>query len=262
MTLLDAVNAGDVGAAKAAIAAGALAEGRDSAGGRRCCWPPVPIQAEIARLLIKAGADVNAKDNIRDTPFLYAGAEGRNEILKAILADRPRRDLDGHQPLWRCRSDSGRPSRASETVRILLATEIDIDHVNNLGWTALLEAVILGDGGLIYRRSSDCWSMPALRAYPTGMAQRRSSTLAAWVSASRRTYAAGPRRVRSSALRRLSGLATTSAGFDFAQSSAQQAPISLRVAHEFSPPRFPPSCLPWDYACSRPRRRRPSQKAC
>ena len=24
---------------------------------------------------------------------------------------------------------------------------MDIDHVNDLGWTALLEAVILGDGG-------------------------------------------------------------------------------------------------------------------
>jgi ankyrin repeat protein len=34
-----------------------------------------------------------------------------------------------------------------ETVRTLLATAIDVDHVNDLGWTALLEAVILGDGG-------------------------------------------------------------------------------------------------------------------
>ena len=32
-------------------------------------------------------------------------------------------------------------------VRALLETDIDVDHVNNLGWTALLEAVILGDGG-------------------------------------------------------------------------------------------------------------------
>jgi ankyrin repeat protein len=29
----------------------------------------------------------------------------------------------------------------------LLETDIDIDHVNRLGWTALLEAVILGEGG-------------------------------------------------------------------------------------------------------------------
>jgi ankyrin repeat protein len=32
-------------------------------------------------------------------------------------------------------------------VRLLLGTAIDVNHVNNLGWTALLEAVILGDGG-------------------------------------------------------------------------------------------------------------------
>ena len=35
-----------------------------------------------------------------------------------------------------------------ETVRLLLArSKIDVDHVNNLGWTALLEAVFLGNGG-------------------------------------------------------------------------------------------------------------------
>ena len=34
-----------------------------------------------------------------------------------------------------------------DLVRALLETEIDVNHVNNLGWTALLEAVILGDGG-------------------------------------------------------------------------------------------------------------------
>ena len=34
-----------------------------------------------------------------------------------------------------------------EAVKVLLATAIDKDHVNRLGWTALLEAVILGDGG-------------------------------------------------------------------------------------------------------------------
>ena len=33
-----------------------------------------------------------------------------------------------------------------ETVRELLKTAIDVNHVNNLGWTALLEVAILGDG--------------------------------------------------------------------------------------------------------------------
>ncbi len=37
-------------------------------------------------------------------------------------------------------------------VRALLGTEIPIDHVNRLGWTALLEAVILGDGGRAHQQ--------------------------------------------------------------------------------------------------------------
>ncbi len=37
-----------------------------------------------------------------------------------------------------------------ETVRILLGTAIDKDHVNKLGWTALLEAIILGDGSPVH----------------------------------------------------------------------------------------------------------------
>ena len=34
-----------------------------------------------------------------------------------------------------------------EIVRELLKTDIRVNHVNRIGWTALLEAVILGDGG-------------------------------------------------------------------------------------------------------------------
>jgi ankyrin repeat protein len=37
-----------------------------------------------------------------------------------------------------------------EAVKLLLGTPIDKDHVNNLGWTALMEAVILGDGGAVH----------------------------------------------------------------------------------------------------------------
>ncbi len=34
-----------------------------------------------------------------------------------------------------------------EIVRALIAAKAPLDHVNNLGWTALLEAVVLGNGG-------------------------------------------------------------------------------------------------------------------
>jgi ankyrin repeat protein len=88
---------------------------------------------------------VNAKDGIEDSAYLYAGAEGRVEILKLTLAagaDLKATNRYGGTALIPA-ADRGHV----EVVRRLLATEIAVDHVNDLGWTALLEAVILGDGG-------------------------------------------------------------------------------------------------------------------
>jgi ankyrin repeat protein len=103
-----------------------------------------------AQALIAAGADVNAKDAIQDTPYLYAAAEGRLEILRLILAtgkanlkDTNRYGGTGLIPA----AHHGHP----ETVRELLKTGIAIDHINNLGWTALLETILLSDGGPVHQ---------------------------------------------------------------------------------------------------------------
>jgi ankyrin repeat protein len=32
-------------------------------------------------------------------------------------------------------------------VKVLIAAGAPLDHVNNLGWTALIESIVLGDGG-------------------------------------------------------------------------------------------------------------------
>jgi len=34
-----------------------------------------------------------------------------------------------------------------EVVRTLIAAKAPLDHVNNLGWTAVIESIVLGDGG-------------------------------------------------------------------------------------------------------------------
>jgi ankyrin repeat protein len=88
---------------------------------------------------------VNARDAIEDSPFLYAGAEGRDEILKMTLGAGA--DLGSTNRYGGTALIPAAHHGHLDTVKILLATPIDKDHVNKLGWTALLEAVILGDGG-------------------------------------------------------------------------------------------------------------------
>ena len=53
---------------------------------------------------------------------------------------------------------------------------IDVDHVNDLGWTALLEAVILGDGSPVTSGSCASCSTPGpTRPWPTRGASRHST---------------------------------------------------------------------------------------
>lgn len=147
--LLDAVRKGDAAEVARLLKAGVSVDHRDEAKRTPLLVATHADNVDIARLLIAAGADVNAKDNIRDTPFLFAGAQGRNEILKLILATGKANLADtnryGGTALIPA-AHHGHP----ETVKILLRTRIDKDHVNNLGWTALLEAVVLGNGGRVH----------------------------------------------------------------------------------------------------------------
>ena len=98
-----------------------------------------------ADVLIKAGSNVNAQASNMDTPWLLAGALGRTEMLRLMIPRNPdftvRNRFGGNALIPAC-------ERAHvETVELLLTTKIDVNHVNNLGWTCLLEIVILGDGG-------------------------------------------------------------------------------------------------------------------
>lgn len=148
--LLEAAHTGRLDVVRTLIADGTAVDIRDRSGRTPLLLATRGDHVEVAKALIDAGADVNAKDDIQDTPFLYAGAEGRDAILQAILAtgkaDLADTNRYGGTALIPA-AHHGHPT----TVHILLGTGIDIDHVNKLGWTALLEAVILGDGGPIYQ---------------------------------------------------------------------------------------------------------------
>ncbi len=102
-------------------------------------------QVEMATLLVGKGADVNLQDNIQDSPFLYAGASGQTELVKLFLANGARFDIfnryNGTALIPACERGH------IETVRVLVNTKgYPVNHVNRLGWTALMEAIVLGDG--------------------------------------------------------------------------------------------------------------------
>lgn len=150
--LIHVAEAGDVAAVKRYLAEGASVNARDARGRTPLLAATHANRVETARVLLDAGADVNLQDDIHDSAFLYAGAEGRLEILRLML----RPDAKS-KPDFSVRNRYGGNALIPachhghvDTVRELLKTKIDVNHVNNLGWTALLEAVILGDGGARY----------------------------------------------------------------------------------------------------------------
>ena len=102
---------------------------------------------EAARGLIDRGADVNAKDASQESAYLIATSEIGDDprLLQLTLSS-------GADVNAKDRFNGTGLIRAAErgyvrVVRRLLETDIDVDHVNRLGWTALLEAIILGEGG-------------------------------------------------------------------------------------------------------------------
>ena len=105
----------------------------------------------VVKLLIEAGANIHIQDNMKDNPFLYAGAEGLLEILRLTIAAGADTKLvnryGGSALIPACHH--GFPDCVLE---LLTTTDIDIDHANNFGWTALIEAVILSDGGPVHQR--------------------------------------------------------------------------------------------------------------
>ncbi len=144
-SLLEAAERGDLPAIERSIAAGAPIDATDAAKQTPLLLAVRNDQLAAALRLIDAGASINAQAANQDTPWLLAGALGRTAMLRHMLPKGPdfgiRNRFGGNALIPAC-------ERAHvDTVAFLVTTPIDVNHVNNLGWTCLLEIVILGDGG-------------------------------------------------------------------------------------------------------------------
>jgi ankyrin repeat protein len=104
---------------------------------------------DVARLLVALGADPDAVDDRHDTPWLVTGVTGSVAMLEILLPaepDRPSSNRFGGTSLIPA---SERGHRAY--IQAAVNTSVDINHVNDLGWTALMEAVLFGNGSADYQ---------------------------------------------------------------------------------------------------------------
>ena len=144
--LIEAAAAGDGDQVEALLEQGASVDATDASGRSALVAAANGNQVDVAAALIEAGADVNLQDATHQSAFLIATSEVGDDprLLELTLdngADVDAKDSYNGTGLIRA-ADRG----YTTIVRRLLETEIDVDHVNRLGWTALLEAVILGSG--------------------------------------------------------------------------------------------------------------------
>lgn len=144
--LVEAAARGDAAAVGDLLERGADVNERDSTGRTAVTAATYAGSAPTVRLLVDAGAAVDLQDDTRANAFLALGETGNVALLAEVMRGKPdvtRTNRFGGTALIPA-ADRGHV----EMVRALLGrTTVDVDHVNNLGWTALLEAVILGDGG-------------------------------------------------------------------------------------------------------------------
>ncbi len=146
--LFQAARRGDERTVERLLGQGADVNARDRSGATPLMAAAREDRLDVARRLIEAGADVNAQDDTGQNPYLIVTAEGYLEFLQLLLrngADPGVTDDEGGTGLIHA-ADGGHV----EIVRVLLDTGVDVNQVNTYSWTALLEAIILGDGGPRY----------------------------------------------------------------------------------------------------------------
>lgn len=149
--LHEAAHVGDDEAIRQLVADGADLEARDDKGRTAVHVAAFASHEDALRALAEAGADMNALEGrYYDAVTISAVADDPEFMSLAIEL--------GNDPGLVTSPYEGTALIAAahlghdEVVRRLIAAGAPLDHVNNLGWTALIEAVVLGDGGPRHQR--------------------------------------------------------------------------------------------------------------
>jgi uncharacterized protein len=103
-------------------------------------------QRGAVKALAKAGADLNLLESDRYDGVTIAAVADDEETLRTLLA------LGASAKLTTSRYDGTALIAAAHlghdgVVKQLIAAGAPLDHVNNLHWTAVIESIVLGNGG-------------------------------------------------------------------------------------------------------------------
>ncbi len=145
---------GDLAALQRLSTSKAVLEARDAQGRTPLHVATFARQAEAVRVLIRAGADTAAFEDGRYDAVTIAAVADDEATLRVLLAE------GASARLITSRYDGTALIAAAHlghdgVVRQLIAAGAPLDHVNNLHWTALIEAVVLGDGGPRHQATLD-----------------------------------------------------------------------------------------------------------
>lgn len=141
-----AAHEGDVASIERLVAEGADVNTPDPKGRTPAHVAAFASEDDALRALAEAGADMNAlEDRAYDVVTIAAVADDPDLMSLAI-------ELGNDPGLVTSPYDGTALIAAAhlghaEVVRRLIAAGAPLDHVNNLHWTAVMEAVVLGDGG-------------------------------------------------------------------------------------------------------------------
>ena len=144
--LIAAAAHGDIAQLRALLAKGEKPDARDGRGRTPLHVAAHTSRVEAMRALVAAGANPNALENDRYDIVTIAAVANDLPVLEAALA------LGCSAKNITSRYDGTALIAAAHlghaaVVRALIRAEAPLNHVNNLGWTALIESIVLGDGG-------------------------------------------------------------------------------------------------------------------
>jgi uncharacterized protein len=144
--LLGAAHRGDTAKLRTLLATKPSLEVRDAQQRTPLHVATYASQREAIRLLAVAGADLNAMEYQQYDPVTIASVANDEETL-ALLLQLGASAKNTTSPYEGTALIAAAHLGHAGVVRQLIAAGAPLDHVNNLHWTALIEAVVLGDGG-------------------------------------------------------------------------------------------------------------------